>query len=192
MVLIRIYGEFGRIGDRILNSSYPTSFIPNISQIVGIINSILGKKAKYYSFSGTRKLLEDIEKDIKINSIYIVKMPKILDFNILRINHDKSKAKKQLTTTIEYQYLYDFEYIIDIEFSDRNLEEIFISNLKDRRIRFTPVLGSSECLIDVGLVDKVDNYLYAIKPLEKPIEKEIIMLYGYKKNYIFYIEKNEL
>ncbi|HIP66690.1 MAG TPA: hypothetical protein EYH09_01010, partial [Candidatus Nanopusillus sp.] len=140
MVLIRIRGELGRIGDRVLNSSYPTSFIPNITQIIGIINAIIGKKVNNYSFSEIRKLLKELEEKVKVRAIYIKKMPKVIDFNILRINHDATKNKNQLTTTIEYQYLYNFEYIIDLEFLDKELENIFVTNLQTRNIKFTPVL----------------------------------------------------
>jgi len=197
MVLIRIRGELGRIGDRVLNSSYPTSFIPNITQIIGIINAIIGKKVNNYSFSEIRKLLKELEEKVKVRAIYIKKMPKVIDFNILRINHDATKNKNQLTTTIEYQYLYNFEYIIDLEFLDKELENIFVTNLQTRNIKFTPVLGSSECLVDVMLVESIGNFEYYINNKDyindDVLSKgEIVVLYGYKREYTFLIYKNEL
>jgi len=197
MVLIKISGEIGRIGDRFLNSSSPTSFIPNITQIIGLINSIIGYiRLDNYSFSKIREALKDLEKKVIVKKIYIIKMPGALDFSILRITHDKNRIKEELTTSIGYQYLYNFEYVIEIEFKDKELEKIFLENLRNNKIVYTPILGSSECLVNVEITDNVESFEYYCsreEDLNLTENQTYILLNGYEKDYLYAIHmKDEL
>jgi len=197
MILIKVSGEIGRIGDRFLNSSSPTSFIPNITQIIGLINSIIGYiRLDSYSFSKVREALKELEKKVIVKKIYVVKVPNVLDLGILRITHDKSRIKENLTTSIGYQYLYNFEYVIEIEFTEKELEERFLENLKNNKTVYTPILGSSECLINVEIIDKIENFEYYCSREDdlSPIENQTyILLNGYEKDYLYAIKmKNEL
>jgi len=186
MLLIEIIGELGKVGDKVINSSPPTNIFPQITQIVGLLNTVIGSKTIPFSFSKNKEKLKEIEKKIEVRKIYIVRVPKIIDFSIQRINWDVSKG---LTTNVTYQYILNFHYIFEIEFFDKKMEKILKEKLKSREIKFTPVLGSSECLVDIYLTEGANGEVVLEKTEHIKEEDNIVILQGYLKNYIYRIVK---
>lgn len=148
-------------------TSSPSLPIPPPTSIYGLLAAILGEGKN--DVKENRKI---IRKNIqeKINRIEIY-LPNIrenrFEFGILRWNTDKTKQKKNWSTTVTHSYVFNFTFFVRLECDD-SLGEKIREKIEKCESIFTPYLGSSENLIkSISIIDEKEIDLSNFYKLEE-------------------------